>query len=109
MVIYSNPSHESLGKYFTKIVRVMRKIGFITSPDSTTVAIEKFGATIYQMSRELPIICSLVSNGLLVSIDIKYSFISSQHRHQGPIHDNSLVSPKSTFMVMFNITNNVVK
>ena len=38
-----NPSNESLGKNFTKIVIVIRNIGFTTSPESTTITPEKFG------------------------------------------------------------------
>ena len=32
-----NTSHESIDKYFTKIIRVMRKIEFTKSPESTTI------------------------------------------------------------------------
>ena len=68
--MYSNTSHKSLGKPLTNIIRVIKNIGFTTLPDSTTIAPEKLGETIEQMSHEFPTICALVSNGLVVSIYI---------------------------------------
>ena len=39
----SNPSHESLDKTLTKIIKVMRNIGLTTSLDSTTSTPKNIG------------------------------------------------------------------
>ena len=54
----SNPSHESLGKPFTKIIIVMRNIGFTTSPEITTITLDNIGETIEKIAHEFPNICS---------------------------------------------------
>ena len=58
MTINSNPFHKPLGETLTKIIRVMRNIGFTTSADSTTIAPGKLGATIEKNSHDLPTIWS---------------------------------------------------
>ena len=52
--MYYYPSHEYLSKNLTKIIIVMQKIWFATSPDSTTITPEKLSSTIDQMDHELP-------------------------------------------------------
>ena len=53
----SNPSHKYLGIFLKNIIRVMQKIDFTTSPDSTTTTPENIWADIEQMDHELPTIC----------------------------------------------------
>ena len=54
----SDPSHKFLGKTLTKIIRVIRKIGFTKSLDSTTIKPEKLGANIDKMAHDSPTIFS---------------------------------------------------
>ena len=54
----SNPSHESLDKPLTKIIREMLNIEFTTSPERTTITPENIGAIIEKMYHKLPTICS---------------------------------------------------
>ena len=63
-----NPSHESLGKPLTKIIRVMRNIGFTPSPDRTTITPEKLGKISEQMDHDITLVRVLLSNGLFSSI-----------------------------------------
>ena len=49
-------SHEFPGKLLTNIIRVIRNIEFVTSPDSTTITPENLGATIEKMDHEFPTI-----------------------------------------------------
>ena len=75
----SNSSKKYLGKNLTNIIRVMPNIGFAASSDRIAITPEKLGATIEQMSHEFPTICSLVFNGLFISIVMDHSFILSEH------------------------------
>ena len=81
MVMKYNPSHETLGKTFTKIIGVMQNIGLTTLPDKTTITPEKLGETIDQMDHYLLTICSWVSNGLFRSIARTHKFLLSGHIH----------------------------
>ena len=49
-----NPSNQSLGKTLTKIIIVMKIIVLATSPDRTTITLEKIGSTIDHMDHEFP-------------------------------------------------------
>ena len=80
----SNPQHKSLGKPLTNIIRVMQKIEFTTSPDSTTTTPENLGGNIEQIYHDLPTICSCVSNGLLIYIvrKILFNFYDTYYEDQ---------------------------
>ena len=47
-----NPYQKSIVKPLTNIIRVMQKIGFTISPDSTTISLEKIGETIDKIAQE---------------------------------------------------------
>ena len=49
-----NKPHKYLGKNLTNIIRVIRNIGFTTSPERTIISPKKIGATIEKMDHELP-------------------------------------------------------
>ena len=95
-----NPSHESLGKPLKKIIIEMLKIGFTTSPDITTITPEKIGATIEQMFHEFPTICSLVSNGLFISIFRTNSFLLQGKSHV--YHKNTYVKDQLMRLPRYN-------
>ena len=72
---------KNLGKPLTKIIIVIQKIWFTTSPDRTTITPEKIGSTIEKMVHGLPIIWSWVSDGLFSSIVRTQTFMLSGHIH----------------------------
>ena len=57
MVMKSNPSHKSLGKTLTNIIRLMQNIELTTSLDSTIITPEKLWETIQKIAHGLPTIC----------------------------------------------------
>ena len=68
----------------------MQTIVFTTSPDSTTLTPQRIGATIKKIEHEFP-------TNLPMSLKW-FSFILSEHIHQGPINNAYLVSPRSIFL-----------
>ena len=50
----SNPYQKSIDKTLTKIIIVMKIIVLSTSPDRTTITLEKIGSTIDHMDHEFP-------------------------------------------------------
>ena len=84
----------------TNIIRVIKNIGFTTSPYVTTISPKNLWATVEKMSHELPDTYSWASNGFLISFFRKHSFLFSGHNH---FYGQNTFSPiVRTHMLMTN-------